>query len=115
MTETPDTRFGLAAISGSDYIHDIDTEDQAQIALLHSKAVGFNVGTLATIPAAGKTGWFYWATDTQTLYYDTGVAGFRFPPAATRCTHGHARIRRTLTRPPRASGRSSFGLAPARA
>ena len=72
MTETPTSRFGIAAISGSDYIHDIDTEDQAEVLIIDQKAAGFNVGTLATRPAAGKTGWFYFATDTRTLYYDAG-------------------------------------------
>jgi hypothetical protein len=78
MPETPGARFGLAAISGSDHIDDIDTIDQAQIALLEAKGMLFGAGTLVARPTSsggtpGITGRLYYATDSRTLYYDTGA------------------------------------------
>ena len=81
MPEIAGSRLGLQAISGTDYVHDIDTIDQAQIAILEAKGARIDTGTLSARPTStggtpGISGRFYFATDIQALYYDTG-AGWR--------------------------------------
>jgi hypothetical protein len=77
--------MGLAGIAGSDAANTMDTTSQAMASAIDSQAAIFSQGTFASRPTStpgtpGKTGRFYYATDTLELYYDYGTGWKRVLP-----------------------------------
>jgi hypothetical protein len=78
MPGTPGARFGLAAFAGGDFINTLDTENAAQVAILEAHGVRVDRGTFSARPTSsggtpGIQDRFYYATDTQDLWYDYGA------------------------------------------
>lgn len=57
---------------------------------LDAITAAFVQGTLASRPGAGTDGQFYWATDTNELYYDNGSSWIPVGPATTRIGHTYS-------------------------
>ena len=76
------TRLGLPYDELTD---NADIEDAVKSLAddLDTKAVTYAQGLVGSLPAAGTQGRFYYATDTEQLYYDDGVAWFKLPYTQT--------------------------------
>jgi hypothetical protein len=84
--------MGLQAVAGGDAANTIDTTTQAMATAIDSQTAIFSQGVFASRPVStpgtpGKTGRFYYATDTLELYYDFGTGWKRvWPPDSESVT-----------------------------
>lgn len=79
MPGTTSGRWALPYSQGADAANTIDSTMQSLAEKLRDEGVQFSQGTLASRPTStggspGKTGRFYYATDTDQLFYDMGTA-----------------------------------------
>lgn len=78
MPASPTSRMGLQAVAGADAANTIDTTGQTLASAIDSQTAIFSQGVVGSRPTStpgtpGKTGRFYYATDTDQLFYDFGT------------------------------------------
>jgi hypothetical protein len=73
-TFTTTAKYALRWLTGSNLISDIDAGFQALAEDIDGSMAGYTSGTLASLPAAGKAGRIYRATDARAILLDTGTA-----------------------------------------
>lgn len=73
MPSTPTTKYGLITEADGDPLVSAPGRLRTMAAAIDSNMAGYAEGTLAAIPAAGKAGRIYRATDTGQVFLDTGT------------------------------------------
>lgn len=84
-------RNALRFLKGTSLVSDVDEGFEALANDVDTKMASYSQGTLAARPAAGQANRFYKATDTGTIYHDTGAAWealVRSADAAVRLSWG---------------------------
>lgn len=71
---SPSTRLKLEALLGTSNGNDIDAGFAKIVANLEAHGAGYEEGTLAGRPAAGRPGVLYRATDTGLVFFDNGTS-----------------------------------------
>lgn len=72
--DTPTTKYTLPRLDGSSDISDVDEGIAALADAVDANMAGYAEGTLASLPAVGRSGRFYRTTDTGQVFLDTGAA-----------------------------------------
>jgi hypothetical protein len=73
-TFTTTTKYALRWLTGTNLISDIDAGFQTLAEDIDASMAGYASGTVAALPAAGKAGRIYRATDAARWFVDTGTA-----------------------------------------
>jgi hypothetical protein len=81
MPSTPTIKYGFVTEADADALLGAPGRLRTLAAAIDSNMAGYAEGTIAAIPAAGKSGRLYRATDTGQLFIDTGSAWVEFSRA----------------------------------
>jgi hypothetical protein len=85
-TFTTTAKYALRWLTGGNLVSDIDAGFQALAEDIDANMAGYASGTVGALPAAGKAGRIYRATDTGQVLIDTGSVWQEFPHLSALAT-----------------------------